>query len=443
MVAKTDDTGDRGIRFDGRNPHQLGGSGNGIELITVGDGHTRLLLSVNPDTAFPTLHTGFRRIGSLDAHVETALAVVHSLGSKLASLLLVTSVDAGQVMVLRLHGPDGVASAAEGLRGVFSCSGVDEQGLPVGIDDEAAHIVVVVALVIVPALHGQEEGATACGHHLQPGQPTVVEQWFVYGFPHQLLHRGQQEEFAPQRRPVTALVEDGGGIVCKVLALGQIGGITSEGGIPEGACHGIDDVELVGNAVGVGIGEVDAVALTDIHLIGIGGHGLQFGLAVEWIGIGGGTVELVYAVIERGGSPVPVVSTLITTAIIGIGRHKGIHGHHDLLHGFHLAASIALVEQHTAEPVGTDPGVPVHAGRLPPVVVSECGLQDAAFDVVIHPLANHGRNLVELFSEEIGGPCHESCSLGIEEIDILVFGPGHRRTVMGRQSPPFLFERTP
>ena len=74
-------------------------------------------------------------------------------GSKLFAVFLVDAVDLGQIVIARLHGPDGIALVTESLRGVFSDARVNKQGLIVDIDDERADVVVIMALIVMAALH--------------------------------------------------------------------------------------------------------------------------------------------------------------------------------------------------------------------------------------------------------------------------------------------------
>ena len=98
-----------------------------------------------------------------------------NFGSKCLTVLLVNAVNLGQIMILRLHGPDVIAILTKSLSGIFSHSRIDEERFIVTIDDKRAHIVVVMAFAIMSALHGHKEVPATCCHDLQIGQPHIFQ----------------------------------------------------------------------------------------------------------------------------------------------------------------------------------------------------------------------------------------------------------------------------
>ena len=68
---------------------------------------------------------------------------------------------------------------------------------------------------------------------------------------------------------------------------------------------------------------------------------------------------------ERGSGTVPIADTFLATAIIGITLHKGSQA---LLHSFEgciALLGILLADEHSLQPVGGNPGIPVVGIVLP------------------------------------------------------------------------------
>ena len=162
----------------------------------------------------------------------------------------------------------------------------------------------------------------------------------------------------------------------------------------------------------VGIGKTDAIVIADIGLIGIGGHLLDF-----WLN--GAKIQKSHHFKHRGGGTIPVAWSFVTTTILGIGIDESLCGFPYLGDGLGLTRLIFLTDKDTGEPVGTDPGVPVHASRLPPVVIFNGRLEDAPLYLAVDTLTEVWREGVELFLEHVSRPHNQTGSLSIEEIHLL------------------------
>lgn len=92
------------------------------------------------------VHTVRPRRGTVRRPADRLSAVIH---------------EGGQVVIPGLHGPDIVTVGREGLLRVRFHTGVDEERLSVLVNGEAANVVVVMAVVVVSALHGEIEAAVA------------------------------------------------------------------------------------------------------------------------------------------------------------------------------------------------------------------------------------------------------------------------------------------
>jgi len=80
-------------------------------------------------------------------------------GREMPPIVLHHAVDGRQVVVAGLHGPDLITLRAERLGSVIAHARVDDYGVAVGVDDEVADVVVVVALGVVSALGREIESA--------------------------------------------------------------------------------------------------------------------------------------------------------------------------------------------------------------------------------------------------------------------------------------------
>ena len=76
-------------------------------------------------------------------------------------------------MKSRLHRPNLIAFGTESLLGVGAYAGVNQHGLLVVVEQAGADVVVVVALVVMPALGGKQPPATPVDADLCIGIPCV------------------------------------------------------------------------------------------------------------------------------------------------------------------------------------------------------------------------------------------------------------------------------
>ena len=114
----------------------------------------------------------------------------------------------------------------------------------------------------------------------------------------------------------------------------------------------------------------------------------------------------------------------------------------DLTDSLSLSCLILLTDQHTGEPVTTNPGVPVHACRFPPIVFLECRDENSAFYLLVNTLAEVWRELIEWLLQHVPCPDDETGGLCIEEIHFLISRQRDAFVVVGRYAPPSLFAET-
>ena len=162
----------------------------------------------------------------------------------------------------------------------------------------------------------------------------------------------------------------------------------------------------------MGIRKADTVVVADIGLVGIGGHLLNLRMI-------GTEVQQPHDLEHRCCSTVPIAGAFVAAAILRIGIDEGLGSFFYLGNGFSLTGFVFLAKQDARQPVATDPGIPVHAGRLPPVVPLEGRYQDAPLYLTVYPLAEVWGERVELLLEHVLGPDDEAGGLGIEEVHLL------------------------
>ena len=189
----------------------------------------------------------------------------------------------------------------------------------------------------------------------------------------------------------------------------------------------------------MGIGKAQTIAVGNIRGIRVSCHPRQFSIGkISAVAI----VSQVETVEERCRRTIPIGRSLVASSIIGIGIVEALHGFVYLLNGLLTTHGVAFAKHHAGEPVRTDPGIPVHACFLPPVVGGKSGREHTACYLIVYPFCHHRRKAVYLLLQCALCPRHESCCLGIEEIDVLVLSPHHLCRIVGWYSPPRLFECT-
>ena len=176
--------------------------------------------------------------------------------------------------------------------------------------------------------------------------------------------------------------------------------------------------------------------MTDVGLVGIGGH------SSDLLCVAGEIGEKPQHLKHRCGSTIPVAGPFVATAIFRVGVDEDLGGLPDLPDGFCLARLVFLADEYAGQPVGAYPGVPVHASLLPPVVLLDSRLEDAALYLTVDALAEVGRELVELRLEHIARPGYKIGRLCIEEVHRLVFGQGRAWSIVSGDAPPSLFTET-
>ena len=196
----------------------------------------------------------------------------------------------------------------------------------------------------------------------------------------------EEKQFATEGGEVAAAVVEPGRLVQIVLVLTNVFGKAAHRRVVHVAGEGIDDVQLLHIAVVVRVGEAQYVAVADVGLVGVGRHRPQLSVLVCVNAAVGGTVEQRQTFVERRRSTVPVARPLVAAPVLGVAVEEGIHAVENLAYCLQLPLTVVLAEQHTAEPVGADPRVPVHAGLLPPVVRFLGRLQDAALHLAADAL---------------------------------------------------------
>ena len=292
-------------------------------------------------------------------------------------------------------------------------------------------------LAVVPSLDGHE--GLASRHHLQVGQPYIGHVGLAGLLAQQRLHMAEQQQLAGQRRPVAALVVELCRVVYQVALPCHVGGIGLHGLVAGHESEGIGNVDVQHGFVAVGVGKVDGIAVAYIHLIYIGLHGL------ELLHVGGheagmrGGLQQVERLEERGGGTVPVVGAFVAAAVGRVGIHERFAGFHYLAESVVAARLVVLAEQDARQPVAAYPGIPVHAGGLPPVFVFHRRGQYASAHLLVDALGEQRREAVQLVGQHIAGVGHERRRLGIEQIYRLVFAARQLGLVVGGQSPPGLF----
>ena len=107
--------------------------------------------------------------------------------------------------------------------------------------------------------------------------------------------------------------------------------------------------------------------------------------------------------------------------------------------GFGFACLVCFADEYTGEPVAANPGVPVHAGGLPPVVFGERWFENSVFHLFVDTFANVGGKGIQLFFEHISGPYDETGRLGIKQVDFLNVRQRDMFAVVCRYAPPRLF----
>ena len=195
----------------------------------------------------------------------------------------------------------------------------------------------------------------------------------------------QEEELTAEGGEVAALVVEGSGILQNVLLPPQVGTELAHRPVAEPQAEGIDDVHLLDGLVLMGIGKADAVVVTDVGLVGIGGH------SSDLLCVAGEIGEKPQHLKHRCGSTIPVAGPFVATAIFRVGVDEDLGGLPDLPDGFCLARLVFLADEYAGQPVGAYPGVPVHAGLLPPIVLLDSRLEDAALYLTVDTLAEVGR----------------------------------------------------
>ena len=246
----------------------------------------------------------------------------------------------------------------------------------------------------------------------------------------------QKQQLTTQRRPVAATVVECRRIVGDALLPSDVRRQPAHRPVVHVAAEGIDDVRLQQRLVVVGIGKVHAVAVANIYLIYICAHAPHL-FAVRHIAAPR-RLQQADRLKERCRRTVPVAGALVAAAVVRIGIHKRLQRLLYLADGLLSARLVLFREQNARQPVRRDPRVPVHAGRLPPVVLRQGGVQHAPFQFLPHPLAHLRCEGVEPRLQHIRRPRHETGRLGIEEIHLLLLGPWHWFVVVGRNAPPCL-----
>ena len=223
----------------------------------------------------------------------------------------------------------------------------------------------VVALTIMAALHGYIEVSTTSCHDLQIRQPHIFQQRLMWLFGHKLANMTQKKEFTPQGGEIATLIEEGSRIGEHLFPLTQISAKRTHCLVVQPQPKRINNVHLLHSLILMCIGKAHAVVIADIGFIGVGGHPLDFSEHSGEVGVIGQQPQDLE---HRCCSAVPIARSFIASAILRIGIDEGPYGLTNLSDGFSLASLILLTDKHTSQPVGTDPWIPVHACRLPPVV---------------------------------------------------------------------------
>ena len=134
------------------------------------------------------------------------------------------------------------------------------------------------------------------------------------------------------------------------------------------AREGVDYIQLLHVAVVVGVGKAEHITVADIRLVAILCHRPDLGVATQVDAAASGIFKHGHTFVKRGGGTIPVAGALVATTVGLVAVGKGVEGLEYLVYSLHLPLAVALAEQHARKPVAANPGVPVHAGRLPPVV---------------------------------------------------------------------------
>ena len=326
------------------------------------------------------------------------------------TLVLLHAVHHGQVVVRRLHRPYRIALRAESQFGIGAYARVDNHGLALLIEDEGAYIVVVVALVVMPALGGKDIIALLKDTHLCLGIPCLV-QGLSFRFLRLLV--GQHLVGASQARQRTVDIRTIGdnptALLCKsvrqrlhLIAMDSLPVAEKQRG------------DIVGETCG-GIGKIDHPSIAYISVGKVLAHGFHLRIAPEVYLPVRHRSKHIQVVKQFAGSVSPIGGSFLAGTVC-------LHVVHELIHALHrppYAAVhhlfIVLREHHHLQHIAVAPRVPVvhhlpwlQMKRQPPLSVPrQVRHRDALVQRLFQPRRNNGVHLIKLLMEEIVCPCQE------------------------------------
>ena len=109
---------------------------------------------------------------------------------------------------------------------------------------------------------------------------------------------------------------------------------------------------------------------------------------------------------------------------------------------FGFAGLVVFTNQHTGQPVAAYPWIPVHASRLPPIVVGYGRFQNALLYLPIYALTDIGREGIQLLLQHIACPYNQTGCLGIKQVNLLYLLQGDAFAIVGGDAPPGFFAKT-
>ena len=300
-------------------------------------------------------------------------------------------------------------------------SDVDEDRHPVGVHDDVADVVVVVALRVVPAPGRDVEpprraGLLAGGHHLQVGEPHLAVERLGRGRRREVRRpqeRGQDAGEAAVARHVVRAV--------RPAASSQEGTEAGERRVPHRPAVSEDELRLRPH-LRRRIADVHVVLPRDVGPGDVLADRADDRLAVDVEAAPARRVQQLERLEERGPRASPVARPLVAAAVVRVGVDESIEAPGDLPHRAHAALRVALQQQDARQPVRVDPGVPVvdlarGEAHPPEVVALEVRGEDAPAHLEAQALAHEGVDGVEAFAHQVVGPGEECARLRREEID--------------------------
>ena len=119
---------------------------------------------------------------------------------------------------------------------------------------------------------------------------------------------------------------------------------------------------------GTCICKIHEIAVPDIHLTKVITHQLYFGISRQVDQATRSRFQQVQAIEQRSCCPIPIMRSFVATTVFGITVNESVERLKYQLHVFQLFFAVGLGKQYTSQPVGTDPGIPVHGSHSPPLL---------------------------------------------------------------------------